>query len=193
VNAAGGKGVGLTGADAQLGLCAPIAPIRTQSGEIVDLGLVGEPSSCNTVLLQELLQGGYVPVVASIGITADGALLNVNADTFAAYLAGALAADRLIIAGTTPGVLDETGGTIASLGEADIDAMTAAGTAHSGMIAKLAACRHAASQGVAEVSIVTGRDTADFETAPGTTIKAEIPTRNSARASTPKTFAPASR
>src|SRR4029450_2895661 len=84
VAAAGGKAVGLTGADAQLGLCAPAAPIRTQAGEIVDLGLVGEPTSCNSAFVRELLQWGYLPVVASIGITADGALLNINADTFAA-------------------------------------------------------------------------------------------------------------
>lgn len=173
VNAAGGKGVGLTGADAQLGLCAPVAPVRTQSGEIVDLGLVGEPASCNATFLEELLRGGYVPIVASIGITADGALLNVNADTFAAHLAAALSADRLIVAGTTPGVLDAAGQTIPALGEDDIDAMTASGTAHSGMIAKLAACRHAARHGVTEVSIVAGREAVDFESAPGTQIRAK--------------------
>ena len=173
VNAAGGKGVGLTGADAQLGLCAPVAPVRTQSGEIVDLGLVGEPESCNATILEELLRGGYVPVVASIGITADGTLLNVNADTFAAHLAAALSADRLIVAGTTRGVLDAAGQTIPALGEADIDAMTASGTAHSGMIAKLVACRHAVRHGVGEVSIVSGRDTVDFDSAPGTKIRAK--------------------
>ena len=193
VNAAGGKGVGLTGADAQLGLCAPVAPIRTQSGEIIDLGLVGEPASCNATFLEELLHGGYVPVVASIGITADGALLNVNADTFAAHLASALSADRLIVAGKTPGVLDAEGRTIPSLGEAEIDAMTAAGTAHSGMIAKLSACRHAVRHGVGEVSIVGGRDTTDFESAPGTRIRAQVPARSAGLPPAPQAFATAPR
>jgi len=170
VNAAGGKGVGLTGADAQLGLCTPVAPIRTQAGEVVDLGLVGEPTLCNPTLVEELLQWGYIPVVASIGITADGALLNINADTFAAHLAGTLGAGRLIVAGTTAGVLDETGETIEVLTQGDIDAMTASGAAHSGMIAKLAACRHAAAHGVGEISIVAGRGTSDLETAVGTRI-----------------------
>lgn len=176
MNAAGSKAVGLTGADAQLGLCAPAAPIRTQAGDIVDLGLVGEPTSCNAGLLEELLHGGYVPVIASIGTSGDGALLNVNADTFAAHLAVALGANRLIVAGSTAGVLDDTERTIPVLTQADVDRMIAAGTAHSGMIAKLTACRHAVTQGVGEVSIVAGRDTLDYRSAPGTQLMAPIPT-----------------
>ena len=174
-NAAGGRAVGLTGADAHLGLCTHAAPVRTQTGEIVDLGLVGEPAGCNVALVEDLLQGGYTPVVASIGITADGALLNINADTFAAHLAAALGADRLIVAGTTPGVLDAAGRTIAEMTVADIDGMTAAGTAHSGMVAKLVACRYAATKGVGEISIVGGRGVADFETAAGTKLTAATP------------------
>jgi acetylglutamate kinase len=174
INAAGGKAVGLTGADAQLGLCAPAMPVRTQTGEIVDLGLVGEPGPCNTELVQELVQWGYTPVVASIGITADGALLNINADTFAAHLAAALGARRLIIAGTTAGVLDEAGRTIPTMTADDIDALTSSGTAHSGMIAKLAGCRYAVTRGVAEVAIVAGRGHADFESAAGTRVTAPV-------------------
>jgi acetylglutamate kinase len=176
VNAAGGKAVGLTGADAQLGLCDTAAPVRTQSGEIVDLGLVGEPAACNTALIDDLLQAGYVPVVASIGVTADGALLNINADTFAAHLAAALGAERLIVAGTTAGVLDGDGRTIPALTETEIDAMTASGAAHSGMIAKLVACRLAAARGVGEVTVVTGRDAVDYDSAPGTRVTAAVPT-----------------
>jgi acetylglutamate kinase len=170
VTAAGGKGVGLTGADAQLGLCAPAAPVRTQAGEIVDLGLVGEPAPSNGSLVRELLQCGYLPIVASIGTTADGALLNVNADTFAAHLAGSLATNRLIIAGTTAGVLDQAGRTIPAVSWEDIDTMTAAGTAHSGMVAKLTACRAAAERGVGIVMIVDGRGAADYAAAPGTRV-----------------------
>jgi acetylglutamate kinase len=172
VNAAGAKAVGLTGADAQLGRCVRTAPIRTQSGEFVDLGLVGEPTACNAEVVSDLLRLGYVPVIASIGMTSDGVLLNINADTFAAHLAVALSADRLAIAGTTPGVFDAAGRTIAELSDEDIETMTAAGTAHSGMIAKLTACRYAAGRGVREVSIVNGRDGSDFEGATGTRIVA---------------------
>jgi acetylglutamate kinase len=171
VNAAGGKALGLTGADAQLGRCVRTAPVRTQSGEFVDLGLVGEPASCNVEVVSDLLRLRYIPVIAGIGITSDGVLLNINADTFAAHLAASLGADRLLIAGTTAGVLDASGRTVARLSSEEVDEMTAAGTAHSGMIAKLNACRYAASQGVGEVSIVNGRD-GDFSSSAGTRISA---------------------
>jgi acetylglutamate kinase len=172
VNVAGGKAVGLTGADAQLGRCVRTAPIRTQSGEFVDLGLVGDPTSCDSEVVSDLLRLGYVPVIASIGIATDGVLLNINADTFAAHLAVALAADHLLIAGTTPGVLDASGRPVAQLAGEDIDEMTAAGTAHSGMIAKLNACRYAAERGVRNVSIVNGRSGQEFDASFGTRIVA---------------------
>jgi acetylglutamate kinase len=168
VNAAGARAVGLTGADARLGLCSRAAPVRTQGGETVDLGLVGEPASPDTSIVEDLTRAGYVPVIASIGATREGVLLNVNADTFAAHLAAALGADRLIVAGTTPGVLDQAGRTIARLTRADVDALTKSGGAHSGMVAKLAACSHAAARGVRDVSIVAGRGIEDFGEAPGT-------------------------
>jgi acetylglutamate kinase len=172
VTAAGGRAVGLTGADAQLGLCARAAPVRTKAGEIVDLGLVGEPAGSDGGLIRELLQAGYLPVVASIGTTADGALLNVNADTFAAHLATTLGAGRLIIAGTTAGVLDQAGRTIPVMSWEDIDAMTANGSAHSGMVAKLTACRFAAVRGVGTVTIVDGRCAGDYEALRGTRVMA---------------------
>lgn len=178
VTATGGKAVGLTGADAQLGMCVRSAPVRTQSGEIVDLGLVGEPTACNADVVSDLLRLGYIPVIASIGITTDGVLLNINADTFAAHLAAALRADRLIVAGTTAGVFDAAGRTITEMGTDEIQAMTAEGTAHSGMIAKLNACRFAASHGVAHVEIVAGRDVQDFETSAGTRIVGSELTRD---------------
>jgi acetylglutamate kinase len=172
VGAAGARAVGLTGADGRLGLCRRAAPIRTQAGATVDLGLVGEPAAVDVRVLADLSGLGYIPVVASIGVTDEGDLLNVNADTFAAHIAAALRAGRLIVAGTTPGVLDASGRTVPAIGAAQIDQMTAAGTAHSGMIAKLAACRDAAASGVAEVSIVAGRGVADFDAAPGTRVVA---------------------
>ena len=171
VNAAEGRAVGLTGADGQLGRCERSAPVRTQSGEIVDLGLVGEPTACDAAVVSDLLRLGYIPVIASIGMTSDGVLLNINADTFAAHLAVELRADKLMIAGTTAGVFDASGRTIPEMGDEDIDAMAAAGTAHSGMIAKLNACRYAARRGVPEVSIVSGRRGGNFDAATGTRVR----------------------
>ena len=168
IGAAGARAVGLTGADAGLGRAVQAPPLQTISGERADLGLVGEPADGDMTLLHDLLRLGYVPVVASIGIAGDGTLLNVNADTFAAHLAAALPARRLIVAGTTAGVLDGSGATIERLSDDDIGRLTASGTAHSGMVAKLNACLRARTGGVPEVAIVAGRGVEDFSTAPGT-------------------------
>jgi acetylglutamate kinase len=111
-----------------------------------------------------------VPVVASIGVAADGTLLNVNADTFAAHLAGALGAARLIVAGSTAGVLDAGGATLEAVTAEDIARLTSSGAAHSGMVAKLAACRRARAAGVADVAIVSGRGVEDYEAAAGTRV-----------------------
>jgi acetylglutamate kinase len=168
--AAGARAVGLTGADGRIGLSSRAGIFETVSGERVDLGLVGRPNGADVSLLETLLAAGCVPIVASVGVSAEGTLLNVNADTLAAHLAAALRAGRLILAGGTAGVLDGDGKTIASLTREGIDAMTRSGTAHSGMIAKLTACRHALDAGVADVSIVQGRGVTDFEAAAGTRI-----------------------
>ena len=170
IGALGARAVGLTGADAQLGLAVKAAPLTTVGGDEVDLGLVGEPRGGDVALIADLLGLGYVPVIASVGVAADGTLLNVNADTFAAHLAASLLARRLLVAGTTPGVLDSAGSTIAELTATDVDQLTSSGTAHSGMVAKLTACRHARNGGVEEVAIVSGRGIDDFDTAVGTRV-----------------------
>ena len=143
----------------------------TVSGERVDLGLVGQPDATDVALLHDLTSLGYVPVVASVGVDAFGKLLNVNADTLAGHLAAALGARRFIVAGATAGVLGADGQTIAHLTPEEIDRMTSSGTAHSGMIAKLAACRRALNGGVAEIAIVSGRGVRDFADAQGTRIQ----------------------
>jgi acetylglutamate kinase len=168
IGAAGGRAVGLTGADGQIGLSRRATPLKTVSGELADLGLVGEPEASDATLASELLQIGCIPVVASIGVDREGVLLNVNADVFAAHLAAVLHARRLIVAGGTAGVLDAAGRTVPELPVDTIDAMTASGVAHSGMIAKLTACRRAFASGVSNVSIVAGRGASDYLTAPGT-------------------------
>jgi acetylglutamate kinase len=170
IAAIGGRAVGLTGADGSIGRATRTGAVTAVSGERVDLGLVGQPDSPDVSLLRDLLALGYIPVIASVGISAAGDLLNVNADTLAGHLAAALTARRLIVAGATRGVLAPDGQTIASLTPEDIDRMTATGAAHSGMIAKLAACRRALDGGVTEVAIVSGRGVSDFDVAEGTRI-----------------------
>jgi len=171
IGAAGGRAVGLTGADGRIGLSRRAAPLRTVAGELADLGLVGEPNGTDASLLRDLLGIGCIPVVASIGVDVNGVLLNVNADVLAAHLAAIMPATRLIIAGGTAGVLDADGKTVPELPVDAIAAMMASGVAHSGMVAKLGACRLAFTTGVTDISIVAGRGVSDFTTAAGTRLR----------------------
>jgi acetylglutamate kinase len=158
VRRAGGKPVGLTGADASVVTVKRAAPIVSVAGDTVDLGLVGSPVNNGAPrLLTDLLARGYVPVVACIGATRTGELLNVNADTLAAHVASALGAARLVIAGGTSGVLDERGDTIAKITSRGAAALIRTGTANKGMVAKLQACRSALRHGVGDVVIANGR------------------------------------
>jgi acetylglutamate kinase len=166
LSAVGARAVGLTGADGRCGLAERATAHRTTDGRTIDLGRVGVPSNRADVgIIRKLVADGFVPVIASIGVEENGELLNVNADTFSGHLAAKLAARRLIIAGTTPGVLGENGETISHLDPARISALVHGGTAAAGMIAKLRACEHAVAHGVEEVVIVDGRDATALETA----------------------------
>jgi acetylglutamate kinase len=170
LHAAGVCAVGLTGADCGIGHARRVPLFTSAAGGTVDLGFVGQPDGGPVVLLHDLTALGYVPVVASIGIAADGTLLNVNADTLAGHLAAELCADRLVIAGATAGVLDQEGNTIDPIGIDALETLIASGAAHSGMIAKLAACRAAIERGVGDVRIVAGQGVNDFDSAAGTRV-----------------------
>jgi acetylglutamate kinase len=166
LNTAGVRGVGLTGADGGCGRSEAAPPHRTLDGRLVDLGRVGIPTDTADVeVVSTLMAGGFVPVVASIGLGADGRLFNVNADTFAGHLAARLNARRLVISGTTAGVLDDAGATIPVVDVDGIERLIAGGTATAGMIAKLRACADAIASGVGDVVIVDGRDQAALEAA----------------------------
>jgi acetylglutamate kinase len=159
INAAGGKAVGLTGADAGVAPVEKAAPHKATSGETVDLGMVGTPlmTAAAPELIETLCRAGYVPVIACVGASKNGRLFNVNADTLAGSLAGRLKAKRLIIAGATPGVLDKKNQTIPRLNKERIEKLVKSGTANAGMVAKLAACQAALKGGAKNVVIVDGR------------------------------------
>jgi acetylglutamate kinase len=158
VRKAGGRPVGLTGADATVSTVRRMAPIVSTAGDTVDLGLVGTPAGAGAPdLLVDLMARGYVPVVACIGATKDGELLNVNADTLASHVASRIGATRLVIAGGTSGVLDAKGSTIPRLTSRAAAALIREGTANKGMVAKLQACRAALQRGVGDVLIANGR------------------------------------
>jgi acetylglutamate kinase len=165
IGAAGGQAVGLTGADAGLAMVERAAPLVSAAGATVDLGLVGEPIGQKWPrLLVDLGAAGYVPVIASLGVSPQGEILNVNADTLAAHLAGRLGAARFVVAGTTAGVLDEAGRTIDSLDREAVRRLVASGVASAGMIAKLRACEDALANGASEVVLIDGRDARAVET-----------------------------
>lgn len=166
INAAGGKAVGLTGADAGVAPVEKAAPHKATSGETVDLGMVGMPIEAkSSEVIETLCRAGYVPVIACVGASKNGKLFNVNADTLAGSLAARLQAKRLVIAGATPGVLDKKNQTIAKLDGERIEKLVKSGTANAGMVAKLNACQAALKGGAKSVVIVDGR-------APGRLVKA---------------------
>ena len=174
INAAGGKAVGLTGADAGVAPVEKAAPHKATSGETVDLGMVGTPLKAPfPEVIEALCRAGYVPVIACIGASKNGKLFNVNADTLAGNLAARLKAKRLVIAGSTPGVLDKKNQTIAKLDKERIEKLVKSGTANAGMVAKLAACQAALKGGARNVVIVDGR-------APGRIVKAVAGEKTSA-------------
>jgi acetylglutamate kinase len=160
------RAVGLTGVDGRCGLSEPAPPHRTVEGQLVDLGRVGIPSDrADMSLVSTLVGSGFVPVIACIGVDDHGRLFNVNADTFAGRLAARLGARRLVIAGTTPGVLNGAGATIHSLDAQGMSDAIADRTATAGMIAKLRACEDAVQHGAGDVVIVDGRNGAALEAA----------------------------
>lgn len=166
INAAGGRAVGLTGADAGVAPVEKAAPHKATNGETVDLGMVGTPlKSRSPVVVEALCRAGYVPVIACVSASKNGKLFNVNADTLAGSLAARLKAKRLVIAGATPGVLDKRNETIVKLDTERIEKLVKSGTANAGMVAKLAACQAALRGGAKSVVIVDGR-------APGRLVKA---------------------
>jgi len=174
INAAGGKAVGLTGADAGVAPVEKAAPHKATSGETVDLGMVGTPIKAQSPdVIETLCRAGYIPVVACVGASKNGKLFNVNADTLAGSLAARLKAKRLVIAGATPGVLDKKNQTIPKLDRERIEKLVKSGTANAGMVAKLAACQAALKGGAKNVVIVDGR-------APGRLVKAVAGEKTSA-------------
>ncbi len=157
IGAVGGRAVGLTGVDAGIIRVRRARRYRAADGSLVDLGLVGIPTgSEDQGLLQKLARAGLIPVIASIGSDAKGQLYNVNADTLAGDLAWRIKARRLVIAGSTAGVLDAHGQTIPAVDEQQLAMLIRDGHASAGMVAKLLACRAARSGGVEHVAIVDG-------------------------------------
>jgi len=162
INQAGGRAVGLTGKDGGLltarKLLMPAAPgDGGGSGETLDLGLVGEVAEVDTTLLDHLVAGDCIPVIAPIGFSADGRSYNINSDLVAGKVAEAMRSAKLILLTNTPGLLDENGETVSEMNLAQASAMRAAGTISGGMLPKVQCALDAVRGGVAAATIADGR------------------------------------
>jgi len=158
INQAGGKAVGLTGQDgAFIRARKLMMPSPERPNELLDIGQVGEIESIDPGVIDSLEQGGFIPVVAPIGVGADGQSYNINADLVAGKLAEILRAEKLVMMTNTPGVLDERGKLLTGITPRQIDDMVAAGTLSGGMLPKIASALEAARAGVSSVHIIDGR------------------------------------
>lgn len=161
INAAGGKAVGLSGKDGDMvrarKLSRRVADPGSNIEKVVDLGFVGEPERVDTMVLDQILGRDLIPVLAPLATSADGTTYNVNADTFAGAIAGALKAKRLLLLTDVPGVLDKSKNLIHQLTADEARSLIADGTISGGMIPKVETCLYALEQGVEGVVILDGR------------------------------------
>ena len=179
INQAGGRAVGLTGKDGNLltarKLLMPAEPSGgggggpgadddadgngggNANGGMLDIGLVGEVAEVDTTLLDHLVAGDCIPVIAPIGFSPEGTGYNINSDLVAGKVAEAMRAAKLILLTNTPGLLDENGATVSEMNLAEATAMRAAGTISGGMLPKVQCALDAVRGGVAAATIADGR------------------------------------
>ena len=161
INEAGGKAVGLCGKDGNMVTARKISRTVADPGSaierVVDLGFVGEPEKVDIMVLTQILGRDLIPVLAPLATSGDGVTYNVNADTFAGAIAGALRAKRLLLLTDIEGVLDKSKSLIRELSANDARRLVADGTISGGMIPKLETCLYALDAGVEGVVILDGR------------------------------------
>jgi len=161
INRNGGSAVGLTGKDGDLIHAKRMVFKQTapemEAPEIIDIGHVGEVESIDTSVVDMLIQGNFIPVIAPIGVGKDGQSYNINADLVAGKMAEILAAEKLIILTNAAGLLNAEGEILTGLSIADVDKLVGEGVIHSGMLPKIRAALDAVNSGVKNVHIIDGR------------------------------------
>jgi len=161
INAAGGKAVGLCGKDGNMVTARKLTRTVVDPGSsierVIDLGFVGEPDKVDTMVLTQILGRELIPVLAPVAAAANGGTFNVNADTFAGAIAGALKAKRFLLLTDVPGVLDKSKHLIKDLSVDDARRLIADGTISGGMIPKVETCIDALDRGVEGVVILDGK------------------------------------
>jgi acetylglutamate kinase len=161
INEAGGKAIGLCGKDGNMvvarKLTRTVVDPDSDIEKVIDLGFVGEPETVDTTVLTQILGRELIPVLAPVCTAANGGTFNVNADTFAGAIAGALKAKRLLLLTDVPGVLDRSKSLIKELSVDDARRLIADGTISGGMIPKVETCIDALERGVEGVVILDGK------------------------------------
>ncbi len=145
--------MGICGGDGKLVTARRLT--ATANGTKKDLGYVGRPTKINTAILNLAFSKGFIPVVASLGLSAGGEYLNINADDLAAALATAIEADRLLYLTESGGVWDAERQVLPLVRLKDIQSLIRKGTVRDGMIPKLRSCARTLQQGVHEIDIIS--------------------------------------
>jgi len=153
INQHGGRAVGLTGKDGGLIHARKLTLVDDDT----DLGYVGEVAHIDPHIVRRLEADDFIPVIAPIGVGADGRSYNINADLVAGKMAAVLEAEKLMLLTNTPGVLDADGHLLTGLSQAQVRALIADGTIHGGMLPKIECALDAVASGVKAAHIVDGR------------------------------------
>ncbi|MCE9570998.1 MAG: acetylglutamate kinase [Rhodocyclales bacterium] len=158
INQHGGKAVGLTGKDGNFIRAKKLMMENKDApGDLIDIGQVGDIVSIDPSLIALLDTGAFIPVIAPIGVGAEGETYNINADVVAGKIAEVLKAEKLVLLTNTPGVLDQAGNLLTGVTPKQIDDMVADGTLSGGMLPKISSALDAARSGVKGVHIIDGR------------------------------------
>jgi acetylglutamate kinase len=161
LNRHGGRAVGLTGKDGDLIHARKMVVKRDDPGldvpEIIDIGHVGEVESIDVSVVDMLVKGNFIPVIAPIGVGSDGRSYNINADLVAGKVAEVLQAEKLILLTNTAGLLDKEGNLLTGLSTERVDELVADGTIHGGMLPKIRCALDAVKAGVNSSHIIDGR------------------------------------
>ncbi len=160
INKHGGKAIGMTGKDANLIRAKKLYMQKNDDEgrpQAVDLGFVGEVESVNKDVIDMLIASDFIPVIAPLGVDANGNTYNINADLVASRVAEFLGAERLLLLTNIRGVLDKQGNVLTHLSADDVDALIADGTISGGMIPKIAGALDAVKSGLRSATIVDGR------------------------------------
>ena len=153
----GGHSIGLTGKDGRLITAKKLKSKIEPTSEIIDLGHVGEVDQIDISVIELLLEGDFIPVIAPIGVGNDGFSYNINADLVAGSIAEALKAEKLILLTNTTGLLDKRGELLTGLNAKKVKRLIKDGVVHSGMLPKIDCALSAVKDGVNRAHIIDGR------------------------------------